>query len=239
PKNVNFLKYIFGLVQGNDFIAMDFFAGSGSSLQAIQELNVDDNGKRQFIAVQREELCKVDSSALEAGYTSIFEITKDRILKSSQKIIQNFPNYKGDLGFKIFETVDDFRVKDDEKELTLSNLTMFDDVLLNDEQYSTLLTTWVLYDGSELTSPIYDIDLNGYTAHLCDRRLYMISPDFNSDALKALLQKLDNTEDKDFDPNKIVYYANNFDSMRQMELNDALKSYANKKSIEIDVVVRN
>ena len=44
---------------------------------------------------------------------------------------------------------------------------------------------------------------------------------------------------KVFDPNKIVYYANNFDSVKQLELNEALKSYANKKSIEIDVVVRN
>ncbi|WP_432805932.1 hypothetical protein [Ignatzschineria rhizosphaerae] len=116
---------------------------------------------------------------------------------------------------------------------------MFDDVLLTEEQYQTLLTTWALYDGSELTTPIVDIDLDGYTAHLCDRRLYMIAPDFSSNALKALLHKLDDTDDKDFDPNKIVYYANNFDSVKQLELNEALKSYANKKSIEIDVVVRN
>ncbi|EPZ5422419.1 hypothetical protein ACXOL9_004860 [Vibrio parahaemolyticus] len=149
------------------------------------------------------------------------------------------PDYNGDLGFKIFETVEDFRVAGDEKELELANLTMFDDVLLTDEQYQTLLTTWALYDGSDLTTPIYDIDLDGYTAHLCDRRLYMIAPDFSSNALKALLHKLDDTDDKDFDPNKIVYYANNFDSVKQMELNEALKSYANKKSIEIDVVVRN
>ncbi|MCL1160029.1 hypothetical protein [Shewanella inventionis] len=116
---------------------------------------------------------------------------------------------------------------------------MFDDVLLTEEQYQTLLITWALYDGSELTTPIHDIDLDGYTAHLCDRRLYMIAPDFSSNALKALLHKLDDTDDKDFDPNKIVYYANSFDSVKQMELNEALKSYANKKSIEIDVVVRN
>lgn len=239
PKNINFLKYVFGLVQSNDFIAMDFFAGSGASLQAVQELNADDNGKRRFIAVQREELCKADSSALDAGYDTIFKITKDRILKSSQQIIQDFPTYRGDLGFKIFETVGDFRVEDDEEELTLSNLTMFDDVLLTDVQYRTLLITWALYDGSELTTPILDIDLNGYTAHLCDRRLYMIASDFNSDALKALFHKLDDIDDKDFDPNKIIYYANNFDSVKQLELSEALKSYTNKKSIDIDLVVRN
>ena len=67
----------------------------------------------------------------------------------------------------------------------------------------------------------------------------MIAPNFSSNALKALLHKLDNIHDENFDPNKIIFYANNFDSVKQMELNEAIRSYANKKSIEIDVVVRN
>ncbi|MCP6536171.1 site-specific DNA-methyltransferase, partial [Klebsiella pneumoniae] len=103
--------------------------------------------------------------------------------------------------------------------------------------YDTLLTTWCVYDGSLLTTPIEDIDLDGYKAHLCDGRLYMIAPNFTSEALKALLQKLDS--DKDFAPNKVVFYGSNFESAKQMELNEALKSYANKKSIDLDLVVRN
>ena len=141
------------------------------------------------------------------------------------------------LGFKIFETVEDFRVEEDDKELSLMTMTMFDDVMLTDEQYHTLLTTWRLYDGSELTTPVQDIDLDNYTAHLCDNRLYMIASGFSSDALKALLSKLDT--DKEFSPNKIVFFGKNFDSVKQMELNEALKSYANKKSLEIDLVGRN
>lgn len=146
------------------------------------------------------------------------------------------PDYRGDIGFKIFETVNDFRTKD-ESELTLSNHTFFDDVVLTPEQYDTLLTTWCVYDGSLLTTPIEDVDLDGYKAHLCDGRLYLIAPNFTSAALKALLQKLDS--DKDFAPNKVVFYGSNFESAKQMELNEALKSYANKKSIDMDLVVRN
>ncbi|EJG1945999.1 site-specific DNA-methyltransferase [Vibrio parahaemolyticus] len=236
PKNINLLKYVFGLIQGSDFIALDFFAGSGSSLQALQQLNVEDSGSRKFIAVQLEERCKEDSSAKEAGYETIFEITKDRLLKASEKIRAENPDYQGDLGFKIFETVEDFRVKD-EGELTLENHSFFDDAVLTDKQYNTLLTTWCVYDGSLLTTPIQDVDLNGYTAHLCDKRLYLIAPNFNSETIKALLHELDNN--KDFEPNKVVFYGNNFDSAKQMELNEALKGYANKKSLEIDLVVRN
>jgi adenine-specific DNA-methyltransferase len=237
PKNINLLKYAFSLVQGNDYIAMDFFAGSGSSLHALQEINKDDNGSRKFIGVQREEKCNTDSSAFEAGYETIFDITKARITKASEKIREENPDFQGDLGFKIFETVEDFRVEDDEKELSLMTLTMFDDVVLTDEQYHTLLTTWRLYDGSELTTPVQDIVLDNYTAHLCDNRLYMIASDFSSTALKAILKKLDT--DKEFSPNKIVFFGKNFDSVKQMELNEALKSYANKKSLEIDLVGRN
>lgn len=236
PKNVNYLKFIFSLVPGSEYIALDFFAGSGSSLQAIYELNVDDGGKRNFIGIQIDEKCKSDTTAFELGYKSIFEITKDRITKAGDKLKKENPDSNGDTGFKIFETVNDFRTKD-ESELTLSNHTFFDDAVLTPEQYGTLLTTWCMYDGSLLTTPIEDIDLSGYKAHLCDARLYLIAPNFTSEALKALLEKLDS--DKDFAPNKVVFYGCNFESAKQMELNEALKSYANKKSIDFDLVVRN
>ncbi|ELH4237435.1 site-specific DNA-methyltransferase [Vibrio fluvialis] len=230
PKSTQLLEQLISFSCSNSGIVLDFFAGSGTTANAVAELNHRTGSTYQYISVQLDECNKIDSEPYKNGYKTIFDITKERLKRVSMKTNQ---------GFKVFETVEDFRVEEDEKELTLSNLTMFDDVLLTDEQYQTLLTTWVLYDGSELTTPIYDIDLDGYIAHLCDRRLYMIAPDFSSKALKALLHKLDDTDDRDFDPNKIIYYANNFDSVKQMELNEALKSYANKKSIEIDVVVRN
>lgn len=239
PKPLELMKQCISLASDQNDIVLDFFAGSGTTAHGVLELNAEESGHRKFITVQIPEVCGEDSVALNAGYKNIFDITKERLLRAGQKLGDSFPDYEGDLGFKVFEVIEDFRVEEDDKELALSNLTMFDDVLLTGEQYQTLLTTWALYDGSELTTPIYDIDLDGYTAHLCDRRLYMIASDFSSNALKALLHKLDDTDDKDFAPNKIVYYANNFDSVKQMELNEALKSYANKKSIEIDVVVRN
>lgn len=229
PKPTQLIEQLISFSCEKSGIILDFFAGSGSTAHAVAELNNRTDSAYQYIAVQLSESNKIDSDPYRNGYKTIFDLTKERLIRVSKRTGQ---------GFKVFEVVEDFRKKVEENELELSNLTMFDDVLLTNDQYHTLLTTWTLYDGSELTSPIFDIDLNGYTAHLCDRRLYMIAPNFNSDALKALLNRLDDTEDKDFSPNKIVYYANNFDSVKQLELNDALKSYANKKSIEIDVVVR-
>ena len=237
PKPTSLIKTLFGSIKTEDKdIYLDFFAGSGTTAHGIFELNIEDRRKRNFICVQLDEETDKKKQAYKEGYKSIFDITKDRIIKAGNKLKKDNPNYNGDLGFKIFETVHDFRAKD-ESELTLSNLSFFDDAVLTPEQYETLLVTWCLYDGSLLTTPIEDIDLNGYKAHLCDGRLYLIAPNFTSETLKALLQKLD--ADKDFTPNKVVFYGSNFDSAKQMELNEALKGYANKKSIELDLVVRN
>lgn len=237
PKDVGLLSEIFKAlnIEHRD-IVLDFFAGSASTAHAIYNMNCNEEKELKFICIQLPEETKEKSEAYKAGYKNIFEITKARLLKSSEKIKNENPDYRGDLGFKIFETVNDFRAKN-ESELTLSNLTFFDDVVLTPEQYDTLLTTWCVYDGSLLTTPIEDVDLNGYKAHLCDGRLYLIAPNFTSEALKALLQKLDS--DKDFAPNKVVFYGSNFESAKRMELNEALKSYANKKSIDLDLVVRN
>ena len=238
PKPVNLLKTLLGSIETkeND-VFLDFFAGSGTTAHSIYSLNLEDSLERNFICVQLPEPTDIKKEGYKAGYKTIFDITKARIKLSADKIRQENPDFHGDLGFKVFETVEDFRVEDDDKELSLMTMTMFDDVILTDEQYHTLLTTWRLYDGSELTTPVQDIDLDNYTAHLCDNRLYMIASDFSSDALKALLSKLDT--DKEFSPNKIVFFGKNFDSVKQMELNEALKSYANKKSLEIDLVGRN
>jgi adenine-specific DNA-methyltransferase len=225
-------------IEKNDLV-LDFFAGSGSVAHAVMDINQTDGGKRRCISIQiPEAINEKDKAKLYSGkdlnhLNTIFDITVERLRRSASK----YSDIKPNLGFKIFETVEDFRIEESEKELTLSNLTMFDDVMLTDKQYHTLLSTWRLYDGSELTTPVQDIYLDGYTAHLCDNRLYLIAPDFSGSALKALLKKID--ADKEFSPNKIVFFGKNFESVKQMELNEALKSYANKKSLEIDLVGRN
>ncbi|HBV7963485.1 TPA: site-specific DNA-methyltransferase [Klebsiella pneumoniae] len=236
PKPIGLINAILTMIVNNNDLVLDFFSGSGSTAHAVLEHNLKTGKMINYISVQLDEECDGGSEAYKSGYKNIFEITKSRIKKASKSILIKNPDYRGDIGFKIFETVNDFRTKD-ESELTLSNHTFFDDVVLTPEQYDTLLTTWCVYDGSLLTTPIVDVNLDGYKAHLCDGRLYLIAPNFTSEALKALLQKLDS--DKDFAPNKVVFYGSNFESAKQMELNEALKSYANKKSIDLDLVVRN
>ncbi len=237
PKPTSLIGKIIEMVGSSDKkdVFLDFFAGSGTTGHAIMDLNSLDGGRRKYILVQIEETIDSNHKERKALYKTIFDITKARIEKAAIKIQAEHPEYQGDLGFKIFETVEDFRR--DNSELTVDNLSFFDDAMLTDEQYQSLLTTWVLYDGSLLTDIVNDIQLEDYKAHYCNGRLYCLNPDFSTNALKCLLLKLD--DDADFSPHKVVLYGNNFDSAKQRELSEAIKGYANKKSLLLDIVVRN
>lgn len=240
PKPLSLIRHLISIVSDENAVILDFFSGSGTTAHAVMELNSQDDGARKSISIQLPESTSISSKASLSGYKTIFDITKARIMKAGQKIKEDNPEYEGDLGFKVFETVADFRATADE-ELSLSNLTMFDDVVLSEEQYYTLLTTWKLHDGSLLTTPIETIILTDYQAHYCDGFLYLIATGFSTDALKALLNNIDDDllhNGQVFVPHKVVIYGNNFDSAKQMEINEALKSYANKKSLKLDVVVR-
>jgi len=231
PKPTALIGKLIEMLSDSNGTILDFFSGSGTTAHSVLNLNIQ-SANYNFICVQ---LAEKNKEAESHGYETIFDITKARITKASQKIRSEHPDFQGDLGFKIFETVDDFRR--DNTALTLDNLSFFDDEVLTDEQYQSLLTTWALYDGSLLTDEVFDIDLADYKAHYCNGRLYLLAPHFTTNALKEILLKLDN--DADFSPHKVILYGNNFDSAKQRELNEALISYANKKALEFDVVVRN
>ena len=52
PKDVNLIKYLINFVPKKDAIVLDCFAGSGTTGQAVLELNNEDGGNRHFIEVE-------------------------------------------------------------------------------------------------------------------------------------------------------------------------------------------
>lgn len=55
PKPVELLKTIISIYNNKDATILDFFAGSGTTGQAVLELNNEDNGNRQFILCTNNE----------------------------------------------------------------------------------------------------------------------------------------------------------------------------------------
>jgi adenine-specific DNA-methyltransferase len=109
-KPLSLLKIIIGQVatQKND-IVLDFFAGSGTTADAVMQLNNADHIDRKFICVQLPELIDKISEAFKAGYITIADITKERIRRAGEKIKTEIKedlfndNNIVDIGFKAFE----------------------------------------------------------------------------------------------------------------------------------------
>lgn len=86
PKPIPLIKYLISMNEGKDFIALDFFAGSGTLAHSIAEINEEDGGNRKFICVQLPELTDEDSIAFKEGFENISSIAESRIKKILVKI---------------------------------------------------------------------------------------------------------------------------------------------------------
>ncbi len=120
PKSVHFLKDLMSYCTNPDTkdLVLDFFGGSGSTGQAVSELNQEDEGNRKFILVQIPEATDESSEAFKAGYKKISDITIERNKRVIEKLIEEKKNeqpnlftngHKEDaikgLGFKVFKLV--------------------------------------------------------------------------------------------------------------------------------------
>jgi len=69
PKPVSLIKYLISLVNKN-LIVLDFFVGSGTTGQAVLELNKQDGGKRQFILATANEITDTTPNGIVNDVTS-------------------------------------------------------------------------------------------------------------------------------------------------------------------------
>ena len=144
PKPTNLIKTLLQLSttpNSNDII-LDFFAGSGTTAQAVMELNAEDKGNREFILVQIDEEIKEDKSKsaydfckkeLKSENPVISDITIERVKRAAQKIIQSSKDNDLNLGFKVFTLEDKPEIIiDKDKNLKLinrRNLSVIDKVV--------------------------------------------------------------------------------------------------------------
>ena len=99
-----------------------------------------------------------------------------------------------------------------------------------------MLVTWKTYDGIPLTESLEKIDLGGYKAYYLSNKLYLTNKGFKTENLKAMLEKID--RDREFNPTSIIVFGYHFDSKNLREVAENIKSYANKKNIDIDLITR-
>jgi adenine-specific DNA-methyltransferase len=109
PKPTKLLSQLVESVQDPSALILDFFAGSGTTAQAVLEMNEEDGGNRKFILVQLPEVVDEDSAAAKAGFANIVEITKERVRRVIKKLDGGTKDGLGldgtknlDRGFKVY-----------------------------------------------------------------------------------------------------------------------------------------
>lgn len=105
PKDIEVLARLFHAITDDGDLILDFFAGSGSTGQAVWEQNPKDGKMRRWILVQVPEKPDVSEesgkNALAAGYKTIFEVAAERLRRAAASLQQEIPD-AAQLGFRIF-----------------------------------------------------------------------------------------------------------------------------------------
>lgn len=146
-------------------IVLDFFSGSGTTAQAVMQLNAEDNGHRKFIMVQLPEKTDEKSEAYKAGYKTICEIGKERIRRAGKKIKEDSPLTTQDLdiGFRVLkcDTSNMKEVYYNPAEYEASLFSSLEDNIKEDRTPEDLLFQVMLDLGVLLSSKIEETTIAG------------------------------------------------------------------------------
>jgi adenine-specific DNA-methyltransferase len=101
PKPTRLMRRILQLATSPDEadLIVDFFAGTGTTMDAVFAQNAEDGGKRRCILVQLPEPL---AGAESLGWTTIADVTRARIKAAGQRHKASNAKFKGDVGFRTF-----------------------------------------------------------------------------------------------------------------------------------------
>ena len=174
PKPLQLIENLLRISNDKNALVLDFFSGSGTSAHAVFQLNLKDNGNRNFIMVQISEETDEKSKAYEAGYKTIPEIGKERIRRAGKKIKEENTDKDGitdlDIGFRVLK-IDSSNMKDvyyTPDQMNQSLLDSQEQNIKEDRTAEDLLFQVLLDWGVDLSLPIRREEIQGKTVYFVD-----------------------------------------------------------------------
>lgn len=244
PKTVKLIEELISFACNTPSIILDFFAGSGTTANAVLNLNANLGSSHKFITVQLSEKTKNGSDPQKHGFNTIDEISRERIKRAANKIRIKDSENKLDLGFKHYrfitpqqQTLDDLDSFDvatgsfinTTGQLTAFNESGFDDMITpfsasglgvsgGASGKETILMTWLVADGYKMNIPMQQINFSGYNANYVDStRLYLIDEQWSAEQTRALLNQIGTNQ---LAVQTVVLYGYSFglESIRELEI---------------------
>jgi adenine-specific DNA-methyltransferase len=164
PKPTRLIRRILQLATTTDDndIVVDFFAGTGSTMDAIFRENGTNGGNRRCILVQLPEPISDKTGSLQ----TIADITKERLRRAGQKIKSDNPLFHGDVGFRVFKLdSSNIRAWDPDRDNLQQSLLDSIDHIKPGRTEADLLYELLLKLGLDLCVPIEQRGIAGKTVH--------------------------------------------------------------------------
>ena len=257
PKPTTLIKRTLNLGTKPNSIVLDFFAGSSTTADAVMQLNAEDGGNRQYIMCTlpeptftvnsdgKEVPTKGGEAAYKAGYRSIDEISRERIIRAANKIKEENPllTESQDFGFKHYRVVPPTQETlekidyDDQLQLDL-----FDDMIDafsseklgvagNADGFDTILHTYLAKDNYKFDVPLQMKDFAGIQLpYVNNQRIYLIANNWRAENTRALVNAIGKNE---LVVQTIVVYGYTLEMESLRELEIALNQLENKVNLQV------
>lgn len=160
PKPTKLISSLIKIATKEDDLILDFFAGSGTTADSTLQMNIEDSMRRKFILIQLDESTDEKSQAFKTGYSTISDLSKERIRRAGQKILEDNKDKKGiedlDIGFRVLK-IDSTNMKEvyyTPDEYSQDQLENFESHIKEDRTSEDLLFQVMLDWGVPLSLPI-------------------------------------------------------------------------------------
>ena len=175
PKPTLLIRRLIQICARKDDVILDFFAGSGTTAQAVMMENAADSGNRRCLVVQLPEILDAELSeqCSAASYCdklkkprTIAELTKERLRRAGKKIKEENPLFAGDLGFRVFKLASsNIQAWEPDRDKLAETLEASIEHLKTDRTEQDILFELLLKLGLDLCVPIEKRKFAGKEVH--------------------------------------------------------------------------
>jgi adenine-specific DNA-methyltransferase len=202
-------------------LVLDFFAGSGTTLDAVLQQNAEDGGDRRCILVQMAEPLDTDN----AEFSDIAQVARTRIraaLKALREVESDGPGLAKDEGFRAFQLVESnfpqWRPQTfDSGEALAEQIQLFMQAGVRDAEPEALALELLLKSGYPLSTTLNRLELAGVpvlSVDSDDSKLVLLLESFTTDMLPELM---------DLAPTRVIALERIFDGSDAAKKNLALQ----------------